>query len=92
MSTTTLRRSVIAHRQPGGRSATKLIDLEPGQSGIVCAVPPVDLLPALGIRCGKHVRVVSRNVAGGPIVVLVDRRTIAIGRAIADQIVLCRKN
>ena len=63
--------------------------LVPGQSGTICAVPPTGLLPALGIRCGKRLRVMARNVAGGPIVVLVDRRTIAIDRAIAAQIVLC---
>jgi len=63
--------------------------LVPGQSGTVCAIPPIELLPSLGVRCGKRLVVMARNVAGGPIVVLVDRRTIAIDRAIADKIALC---
>ncbi len=89
MSTTTLSGSLITGGQADARSAASLIDLEPGQSGTVCAVPSVDLLPALGVRRGKHLRVVARSIAGGPIVVLVDRRTIAVDRAIAGQIALC---
>ncbi len=88
MSVDCVGHPVAAREQLELGPTASLRGLVPGQSGTVCAVPPSGLLPALGIRCGKRLRVVARNVVGGPIVVLVDRRAIAIGRAIAGEIVL----
>ncbi len=89
MSVDDVRHPIASRGQQDVGPTASLRGLVPGQSGTICAVPPTGLLPALGIRCGKRLRVMARNVAGGPIVVLVDRRTIAIDRAIAAQIVLC---
>lgn len=89
MSVDCVGQPVAARGQLDMGPTASLRGLVPGQSGTVCAVPPIDLLPSLGVRCGKRLLVVARNVAGGPIVVLVDRRTIAIDRAIAAQIALC---
>jgi|GEM_PF-704606 len=62
--------------------------LLPGQKGIVSDVPAVDLLPALGIRKGKRLTIIARSVAGGPVLVCVDDRTIAIDRSIAKRVAL----
>lgn len=88
MSDEYLSQSRVSHRQMDTPPTIRLTHLMPGQSGTVHAVPPIGTLPALGIRRGKRLRVVSRNIAGGPIVVLVDRRAVAIGREIARQITL----
>lgn len=75
-------------RQPGSPSVSSLDSMVRGQSGIVHSAPPVDLLPALGIRPGKRLHLLARSIAGGPILVCVDRRTIAIDRTIAGQIAM----
>ena len=64
----------------------RLNELSPGEIGAVIEVPAMALLPSLGIREGKQLRVVAKSIAGGPILVSVDQRTIAVDRAIAQQI------
>ena len=43
---------------------------------------------SLGIRVGKTVRVVSSHPFGGPVVVEVDNMRIAIGRGMANRIIV----
>lgn len=45
-------------------------------------------ISALGIRIGKNVRVVSSHRFGGPIVVEVEGTRIAIGRGVANKIIV----
>lgn len=43
---------------------------------------------ALGIRVGKQIKVISSHPFGGPIVVEIDNMRIAIGRGMADRIIV----
>ena len=86
--TRSLSTPLIHDRQAASSSIGSLDSLVRGQSGIVHSAPPVDLLPALGIRPGKRLHLLAKSIAGGPILVCVDRRTIAIDRAIASQIAM----
>lgn len=80
----------LVDRPTTSGSVASLNSLAPGESGTVQHVPTVALLPALGIRHGKRLRLLARGIAGGPLLVRVDRRTIAIDRAIAGMIALRR--
>jgi ferrous iron transport protein A len=69
-----------------------LVSMRPGQSGVVeevrCGHRAVERLAALGIRTGKRVTKVSSMVLGGPVTVEVDRAHVAIGRHMADRVLV----
>ncbi len=88
MSTKCLSEPLLLDLKVDRSSQIVLNDLRVGEKGTVCLVPEVELLSALGIRVGKRVQVMARSIAGGPILVRVDRRTVAIDRTIASQIML----
>lgn len=44
------------------------------------------LLESLGLRVGKRVRVRTRQLFGGPVILEIDGRTVAVGRAVAREI------
>lgn len=62
--------------------------LAPGQGGCIKEVPDHPLLPALGIRPGKKLRMAACQPFGGPIVAQVDGRSVALARRLARQIFL----
>ena len=73
-----------------------LTDLDQGEDGVV-----VDLkggqrfkqkLNAMGVRCGKNITKISNMVMKGPVTVKVDNSNIAIGRGMADRIILKKKS
>lgn len=49
-------------------------------------IPTHGLLNSIGVREGKRASVVTRQPLGGPIVIEIDRRSIAIAKDIACQI------
>ncbi len=69
-------------------SFISMAELRPGQQGVVIDVPKTDLLPELSIRVGKKISIIARSLAGGPILVRVDNRSIAIDLEIARDILL----
>ncbi len=89
MTTTLLSQPrVITETSINHTGAASLKTMAPGQQGTIESVPPMGLLPELGVRCGKRLSVIAHNIAGGPIVVQADRRLIAIDRCIAAQIMV----
>lgn len=49
-------------------------------------VPDVKTLDSLGLRKGATVKVVTRQPFGGPVVVQLGRRNIAVSREVASKI------
>ena len=79
---------------PGGWRLRPLSQLDPGECGTLHIIdgqdsPEFSLCPALGLRTGKNISVVARSIAGGPVLIEVDARTIAVDRALARNIQLC---
>ncbi|MEA3253550.1 MAG: FeoA family protein [Chloroflexota bacterium] len=64
----------------------------PGQSGIVVQIqggPGMsNRLSSLGIRPGKRIRKVSSMLMRGPITIEIDRSQVAIGRGMANRIIV----
>ncbi len=60
--------------------------LSPQQEGIITRLPDNSLLPFLGLRPGKKLKLVSRQLFGGPLVVETEGRSIALSRPLAQQI------
>ena len=57
-----------------------------GETAMVINIPSIELLPLLGIRIGKSLKVIAKCLANGPFIVDVDKRTIVIDREIAKKI------
>jgi ferrous iron transport protein A len=68
------------------------LDLAPGEEGEIVALNGgpglVARLRALGLSEGQRVRNVSRIGWGGPIILLVNRAQVAIGRGMARKILV----
>ncbi|RZN60715.1 FeoA family protein [Methanonatronarchaeum sp. AMET6-2] len=67
-------------------SSVSLDSVEPGCIGVIEDAPEHSLLAPLGLRRGKKVKVVSKQIFGGPVVVEVDGRTSAVSRSLCDEI------
>lgn len=69
-----------------------LAQLKPGQNGIVREIAGGEnasrRLSALGIRPGKRLIKVSAMLMGGPVVVSIDRRQLALGHGMARKILV----
>ncbi|MCK9229148.1 MAG: ferrous iron transport protein A [Syntrophales bacterium] len=69
-----------------------LSDLKPHETAIVSEIQGgqglVSRLNALGIRRGKKITMIHPVFSRGPVTVLVDRTHIAIGRGMADKILV----
>lgn len=73
-----------------------LADMAPGEEGEIVALGGGEKLQsrlrALGLSKGRRVRNMSRIGWGGPVVVMVHRAQIAIGRGMARKILVRVKN
>jgi len=67
---------------------TSLEDIQPGEEGIISRVPENRLAPLLGLRPGKTARLITRQSFGGPIVVEIHGRNLALSRSLARQVQL----
>ncbi len=69
-----------------------LAQLKPGQHGVVREIAGGEgaarRLAALGIRPGKQLIKVSAMLMGGPVVVSIDRRQLAVGHGMATKILV----
>ncbi len=65
-----------------------LASLAEGQEAVITSVPHMPLLPPLGLRPGKRIKVMTRGCCGGPIFAEVEQRCIALGRCVAREIQL----
>ncbi len=62
--------------------------LPPGREGVIFAAPPAPHLAALGLRPGKKVMVHARETFGGPVIVEIEGRNVALGRGLVRKILL----
>ncbi|MEI6156975.1 MAG: FeoA domain-containing protein [Atribacterota bacterium] len=73
-------------------SPVSLVDLIPGQKGIVHQIaggPGVEnKLCVMGVVPGKRITKVSQLPAGGPVVIRLDEHELALGRGVAQKIVI----
>ncbi|WP_239639498.1 FeoA domain-containing protein [Halobiforma nitratireducens] len=63
-----------------------LDSLQVGERATIRTVPDHDLLPSLGVRPGKDVRLETGQAFNGPLVLTVDGRTVALDRTLAGRI------
>lgn len=70
------------------KEALTLECLAEGQEAVIATVPDLPLLPPLGLRPGKRIRVQARGCCGGPIFAEVERRCVALGRCLAREVQL----
>ncbi|WGI18122.1 FeoA family protein [Methanonatronarchaeum sp. AMET-Sl] len=70
----------------GSDGVVSLDCLDSGCVGVIREAPDHSLLAPLGLRVGKEVKVVSRQVFGGPVVVEVDGRASAVDRGLCCEI------
>jgi len=72
-----------------------LAKLKPGQHGIVREIQGGEALSkrlaAMGIRPGKQITKVSAMLMGGPVVVSIDRRQLALGNGMAHKVLVDTK-
>ncbi|NLJ58983.1 MAG: ferrous iron transport protein A [Tissierellia bacterium] len=54
----------------------------------IISIPNVMLLESLGIRKGLSIKIKNKQPLGGPIILQLGTRSIAIGKAIAKQILV----
>lgn len=54
----------------------------------IVSLPDVGLLESLGIRKGLNVSIKNKQPLGGPVILQTGTRSIAIGRAIANEIMV----
>ena len=62
--------------------------LLPQQEAFIKELPENPLLPCLGLREGKPVQMITRQKFGGPLVIKMNGRSIAISRTLARRIKL----
>jgi len=65
-----------------------LESLLPREEGWISELPDHPLMPFLGLRPGKPVEMVTRQKFGGPLVVKMNGRCVALSRALARQVKL----
>lgn len=65
-----------------------LYQLQKSKQCTIHEIPSIDLLSSIGVRRGVSVKVLTRQPFGGPIVIQVGRRSIALARDIAEQILV----
>ncbi|MBU9713469.1 FeoA family protein [Evansella tamaricis] len=66
----------------------KLSKCKKNCSCVIKAIPNDCPLSYLGICEGLHTKVVSRMPLGGPVLIHVGKRKVALGKEIADQILI----
>ncbi len=86
----TLNNKMINPMEEASVSLSNLDQLNAGDGGVVYDVPDIRLLASLGIRIGKHIKVLTKSVASGPFIVAVSHRSIVIDRHIAKNITIKR--
>ena len=71
---------------------TTLARMLPGQSGIVVQIQGgpgmANRLSSLGISPGKRIRKISSMLMRGPVTIEIDRSQVAIGRGMANRIIV----
>ena len=83
------RISISDVMKPSNRSQDRYSTLEKigeEESVVILSLPEHSLLPPLGLREGKRVKVKTRQPFGGPLIVEIDSRRVAVSKKIAGEI------
>ncbi|MEJ6952478.1 FeoA family protein [Natronospora cellulosivora (SeqCode)] len=84
-------REMISYQENAVKESTlNLQELRKGEEALILATPENLLLAPLGLREGKRLKVKSKQIFGGPIVVNIEGRSVAIDKKIAKNIKLYR--
>ncbi|MDY6959907.1 MAG: FeoA family protein [Halobacteriota archaeon] len=71
---------------------TSLVDLENGDSGKITRITgghgQQRHMRSLGVREGKEINIIAKQPIGGPIIVDIDGNRIAIGRGMANRVMV----
>ncbi|MCD5415453.1 MAG: ferrous iron transport protein A [Clostridiales bacterium] len=65
-----------------------LAQMTKGNEASITFVPKQSIMSSLGLRLNKKIRVLGWQYFGGPIIIKIEDRNIAIGRVLAQQIKL----
>ncbi len=65
-----------------------LLLLPPGSKGTIIYVPDNPLIHLLGLRPGKVLQYQCRQIFGGPLLIKVGERKIALSRSLASKIII----
>ncbi len=69
-------------------STQSLLHLPPGGKGTIIFVPENPLIHLLGLRAGKVLQLQCRQIFGGPLLLKVGERKIALSRSLASKIII----
>lgn len=75
--------AVLAEKQENYRS---LNELAPGERAVIVSVPDNPLIYPLGLRPKKSIYCLGRQLFGGPVLVKVGERQVALSRILAEKI------
>ncbi len=77
--------TTLAEQQVNCRS---LNELAPGERAVIISVPDNPLIYPLGLRPNKSLYCLGRQLFGGPVLVKVGDRQVALSRILAEKIVV----
>ena len=69
-----------------------LNSLQPEEEAVVISTPEHSLLPSFGVRKGKKIKFQTRQWQGGPLIIEVDGRSVALDRELSAEIIVSRED
>ena len=81
-------KKIIKNRHETNNGKLTLAQMMRGEKAAIVYVPKQSLLPSLGLRLGKKLKVRGWQYFGGPVVIEIGDRNVAVGRTLAQQIEL----
>ena len=90
---TTKQRNKIKHRSKNRNKNKKkpLTALKLNQQAQVFKTPDHSLLPSFGLRKGKKIKINCKQWCGGPLIVEIEGREVALNRKLAEDILVYLK-
>ncbi len=70
------------------QNTLSLAKLPAGASGIIISVPDNPLMYPLGLRPGKELQCRGHQIFGGPLLIRIGDRQIALSRTIAENVIV----
>ena len=67
---------------------SSLKELKEKQEGIIVKTPSNSMLASLGLRPGKKISVIAKEIFNGPLICKVDERNVALTRKMANDIMV----
>ncbi len=80
------KETVVIHNMHSTSSTVSLSSMVVGNSGTILSAAPISQATSMGIRPGKQVTVQAIQHFGGPYIVAIDNRSVAVPRSLAAKI------